>query len=261
MSLSWLVAIMVFSVLITVLHVIALSLLLKVNVVNLSGSQKYLLISLCLTELRFGIVFIFDFIGWKVGFPYKFQEQLFIFELTPLYFMYLSIMILLTLDRFLEFRFNIKYFLIWSPKKTLISLSLSLCFSVTIFICLLPFNIDVEKYQKYWLTCIYGPTACIYFLLASLTYYHILKKIKQNRKKSRKLKEHINKDQISQNRKQIQVYLPCFIILTFILFNIFPMLLLVLYHFVFPGVEWLHNLLMVLLELGWIADPLIYILV
>ena len=259
MSLPWLATIMICSVLIIVLHVIALSLLLKVNVANLSGSQKYLLISLCLTELGFGIVLVLHFIGWKVGFSYKFQERLIIFELTPLYFMYLSIMILLTLDRFLEFRFNIKYFLIRSPKKTLISLSLSLCFSLTIFICLLPFNVDVDKYRKYWLVCIYGPIACIYFLLASLTYYHILKKIKQNRKKSRKLKEHITKDQTSRNRKQIQVYLPSLMILTFILFNIFPMLLLVLYNFVFPGVEWLHNLVMVLFELGWIADPLMYI--
>ena len=203
----------------------------------------------------------FPFYWMESWFPLQISRTTIHLRINTLVFMYLSIMILLTLDRFLEFRFNIKYFLIWSPKKTLISLSLSLCFSVTIFICLLPFNIDVEKYQKYWLTCIYGPTACIYFLLASLTYYHILKKLKQNRKKSRKLKEHIDKYQISRNRKQIQVYLPCFIILTFILFNIFPKLLLVMHHFVFPGKEWLHNLLMVLFELGWIADPLIYILV
>ena len=259
MSLFWLVAILVCSVLIIVLHVIALSLLLKINVVNLSGSQKYLLISLCLTELGFGILFILHYTGRIVGFPDKFQKLLVIFEITPLYFMYLSIMTLLTLDRFLKFRFNIKYFLIWSPNKTLIALSLSLCFSLTIFICLLPFNVDFDKYLKYWIACIYGLIACGYFLLASLTYYQIFKKIKENRKQSRERKEHINKGQHSRNRKRNQVYLPSFIILTFVLFNIFPMLLVVLFYFAFPDVEWLFNLLMVLFQLGWIADPLIYI--
>ena len=213
MNLFWLVAILVSSVPVIILHVIALSLLFKVNVVNLSGSHKYLLISLCLTELGFGILFIVHHIGWIVSFPDKFKH---IFALTLLYFMYLSIMTLLTLDRFLEFRFNIKYFWIWSPKKTFISLCLCLCFSLTIFICLLAVNVDVEKYQKYWIACIYSPTACVYFLLASLTYYQILKKVKENRRKSRKLKEYINKGQPSRNRKRIQVYLPSFIILTFI---------------------------------------------
>ena len=136
---------------------------------------------------------------------------------------------------------------------------LSLCFSLAIFICLLPFNIKVENYQKYWIACIYGPTACVYFILESLAYYQILKRTKEIRDKSRKLKEHINKHQPSRNKKQIQVYLPSFIMLTFILFNIFPMLLMVLYYFIFPDAQWLFNLLAVLFSLGWMIDPLIYI--
>ena len=136
---------------------------------------------------------------------------------------------------------------------------LSLCFSLAIFICLLPFNIKVENYQKYWIACIYGPTACVYFILESLAYYQILKRTKEIRDKSRKLKEHIKKHQPSRNKKQIQVYLPSFIMLTFILFNIFPMLLMVLYYFIFPDAQWLFNLLAVLFSLGWMIDPLIYI--
>ena len=258
MSLFWLVVSFVCSVLVIILHIIALSLLIKVNLVNLSGSQRYLLIFLCLTELGFGMSFFLD------NFPVLdiIHKQLFIFEATPLYFMYLSIMVILTLDRFLEFRFNIKYFIIWSSRKTVIILSLCLCFSLIIFICLLPFSTEVYSYKKYWIAYIYGPIACFYCLLASLTYYHIFKKIKENRKQSHELKKHITKDQLNQlaqNKKRTQVFLPSFIILTFILFNIFPILLIVLNDFVFPEVEWLGGLLTVLFELGWMADPLIYI--
>lgn len=132
----WLVVILVFSVLEIVFHVVALSLLFKVNIVNLSGSPKYLLISLCLTDFGFGMLFTVYHIGRIFSFPNKFQDLLLIFELTPFYLMYLSIMTLLTLDRFLEFRLNIKYLLIWSPKKTLI-----------IFLCL---NVCVYLYVFLW---------------------------------------------------------------------------------------------------------------
>ena len=258
MLLFWFVVTLVCSVLVIILHIIALSLLIKVNLVNLSGSQRYILIFLCLTELGFGMSFFLD------HFPFLdiIHKQLFIFEATPLYFMYLSIMIILTLDRFLEIRLNIKYFIIWSSRKTVVILSLCFCFSLIIFICLLPFSVEVFSYKKYWIAYIYGPIACFYCLLASLTYYHIFKKIKENRKQCRELKKHITKDQLDQlshNRKRTQVFLPSFIILTFILFNIFQISLMVLNDFVFLDVEWLGSLLRILFELGWMADPLIYI--
>ena len=160
----------------------------------------------------------------------------------------------------MKFRFNIKYFLIRSSKKALIILGLLSCIELVIYIYLLPFSDKVYSNRKYLILYIFVPIACIYCILGSLT-YQIFKKIKENRKQSQELKDYISKGQLSENRKQkrIQVFLRCFIILTFILLNAFPLLLLFLYEFLFPHAKWLYNLVVIFRQLGWIADPLIYI--
>ena len=117
MSLIWILVSLLLSVVVIILHVIALSCLSKVKLVNFSVSQKYLIVSLCVTELCFAISTFLDCIGQLFGFAYKFQKHLNTLQGTHLYFMYLCIMVILTLDRFLEFHFNITYFLIWSSKK------------------------------------------------------------------------------------------------------------------------------------------------
>ena len=48
-------------------------------------------------------------------------------------------------------------------------------------------------------------------------------------------------------------------ILTFILFCIFPIFLTLLHDFIFTDTGWLMSVLLVLMGLGWVADPLIYI--
>ena len=112
------------SVLIIVLQIFALSWLFKIKLVNYSLSQKYLLVSLCLTELCSGISIFLGPLGMLVVFADNFHKYLHTFQLTTLYFMYFFVMIILTLDRYFEFRFSIKYSLIWSSKKTLIVLSM-----------------------------------------------------------------------------------------------------------------------------------------
>ena len=233
MALFWLLASLLCSVLTIILHIFVLPLLFKVKLVNYSLSQKYLLVSLCLTELCCGISMFLAPLGELIGFADNFQKYLHTFQLTTLYFMYFSVMIILTLDRFLEFHFSIKYFLIWSSKKTLTTLSIVSCISLINFICFLPISVKIISYRKYLIGYIFAPVACIYLLLASLTYYQIFKKIKENRRKSRELREYISNEQPSQRKKQIQVFVPSFIILTFILFNIFPIFLALLRDFIF----------------------------
>lgn len=219
MILNWLLVSLVLSLLMIIMDIIALSLLFKVNLVNFSSSQKYLLAALCLTELCFGISLVLDFMGQIFGFVDKFPKYLLTFQLACSDFMYWSIMIILTLDWSLEFCFNIKYFLIWSSKKTLIILGLLSCIALVIYIYLLPFSDKVYSHRKYLILYIFVPITCIYCILASLTYCQIFKKIKEIRKQSQELKDYISKGQLSENRKQkrIQVFLPSFIILTFIL--------------------------------------------
>ena len=173
--------------------------------------------------------------------------------------MYLCIMVILNLDRFLEFCFNITYFLIWSSKKTLIILGLQSCISVILFACPLPTSDKMYSYRKYLIAYIYVSIVCAYLLLTSVTYHNIFKKIKENRKRSKELKKYFKKDQFNQRKKHIQVFIPSFIILTFILFTILPISLILLHDFVFPNAKWSLSLMVVIAEFGWIADPLIHI--
>ena len=251
---------LILSMVVIILQIIALLSLTKRNIPNLTGSQKYLLIALCLTELNFGVALYLYIIGVLVNFTDRILQQLYIYQMIPLYFMYLSIMIIFTLDRFLEFHLNIKYSLVWSPKKTLILLGSLSCLSVTIFICLLPVSSEVYGHSGYIIAYIFTPAALIYLVLVSLTYYQIFKKIKENRNHSRKLKEHINKEKLNASKRRIQVFLPSLIILTFILFNIIPILLELLHYFFFPKARWFMFVLTMLYQIGWMADPLIYII-
>ena len=65
----------------------------------------YLIVSLCVTEFCFATSPFLDCIGQLFGFADKFQKYLNTFQGTHFYFMYLYIMVILALDRFLEFRF------------------------------------------------------------------------------------------------------------------------------------------------------------
>ena len=110
-----------FDILIIFLHITALTLLLKMKNNNIKGSQKSLLISLCLSEVIYAIIDI----GTNLTEYYQnfdLSNHLWMFTLTSYLFLYFIIMILNTLDRFMEIYLNIKYFLYWSNKKTIILL-------------------------------------------------------------------------------------------------------------------------------------------
>lgn len=109
----------VLGALVLLLHLLALILLFKIKVKNVNGSQKYLLISLCLVELSLGANSLLFGI-FKSLEMVTVLEIVEIFDLIPLYLLYLLIMIFITLDRLFEFRLNIKYSLYWSPKKNFV---------------------------------------------------------------------------------------------------------------------------------------------
>ena len=74
MSLIWILVSLLLSVVVIILHVIALSCLSKVKLVNFFVSQKYLIVSLCVTELYFAISTFLDCIVQLFGFSYKFKH-------------------------------------------------------------------------------------------------------------------------------------------------------------------------------------------
>ena len=91
-------------------------------------------------------------------------------------------------------------------QKTLIILGLLSCISLILFACLLPISDKMYSYRKYLIAYIYVPIVCAYLLLASLTYYNIFKKIKENRKRSTELKKYFKKDQFNQRKNTFKYF-------------------------------------------------------
>ena len=245
------------------LHLLSLVLLFTIKSGNMNCSQKYLLISLCLTEFCFGINVIlrstFHFLGMINGIII-----LYIFEMTPLFLMYLLIMIFITADRLLEFRLNIKYSLYWSSKKTLVVLIIAFTVSISISICVITLKqFFAFEYRKIFKKYILVPLAVLFMILASYTYYLIFKKLKENRVINETRKQSVRMQKSYLNtvtcRRTHRVYVPSLIIATFILFTIIPYILLNVYHLILNNYENLYYIIVLIFPLGWIADAGIYI--
>ena len=180
------------NIIVVVTHLLALTLLIKFKLDNLNGSQKCLLVSLCLTELALGVDSILMCIITIIHIDHgnTIEEIMSIFLFTPLYLMYFSIMILITLDRLLEFRLNIKYSLFWSPKRTLVALLVVISISKTICICMIIltrlYNFMTLKFYEEFLMKLMIPIFSSFFIVFALQVTLITRYIKKSRKIERK---------------------------------------------------------------------------
>lgn len=106
-------------------HILALALLIRQKQNNVKGSQKLLLIALCVTELIYALVDILGHICYKLVLDHR-TIVFYVFNSTTMTFMYIFIMTCIAVDLFLEIYLNIKYSLLWSSKKTKIFLFVGL---------------------------------------------------------------------------------------------------------------------------------------
>ena len=255
----------VLSALVLLLHLLALVLLFKTKVENVSGSQKYLLISLCLVELCLGANSIL-FSIFKSMKMVTVLEIVKIFDLIPLYLLYLLIMIFITLDRLFEFRLNIKYSLYWSPKKTLYALTIVFSISILVFVFLTILKVFFTSfdYVKVIRTYVLPQLGIIFMILAVYTYYLIFKKLKGNRRMSMKIKQNImmqnSRIQNETFMRGFRIFVPSLIIATFILLSIIPYVIMLVHYYVFHDQhQSLLKVILIMFPLGWLADAVIYI--
>ena len=253
------------AIIVVVLHSVSLKLLFKLKAVNINGSQKYLLIALCCNDLALGTNAALHCITDLLEMDDEIGYSIFLFDLTPLYLINISVMILITLDRLLEFRLNLKYSLYWSPKNTL-KLLVSLVFiSISIFICV----IILRQFYKFEFAGIYmkhvlPQFGAIFLFLATYTYYLIFKRIKKNRKEDMKIrreKKNIEPTQrTSSSKRRFRVFLPGWIMATFILFGVAPHIIYII-HFEVTDKKYeaLEEVIKILYALGWLADAFLYI--
>ena len=164
-------------------------------------------------------------------------------------------MTLVTLDRFLTFYLNVKYSSYCTTKRLLklvlstIAVLLTIVLSVTISIYFKQINFD---YVSLSMPIMHIFLDTLYLLVASATLIYVIM-IYKAQVKLRK----ISSTRI-ENHNQLKLFVPILLIVTFILFIVFPD---ILYMLMAHGLlEFHENIVLSLLiayHFGWLVDPLI----
>ena len=251
------------AILVVVLHSISLRLMLKLKASNINGSQKYLLMALCCDELALGVITVLHCVMEFLEKDSAIGYIIFLFDLTSLYLINISVTILITLDRLLEFRLNLKYSLYWSPTKTLRLLFSLVFISIFIFVCVVILQEFYEfDFVKICLIFVLPQFFGVFMFLATYTYYLIFKKLKKNRKEDAKLRRIKQAKEVEQRtsllKKRFRVFLPSWIIATCILFGVVPHIMLIIHYYVAEE-KVLEQGAMILYSIGWLADAFLYI--
>ena len=269
-SVTW--TIFSLNIMVIIVHVIALTLLLKVKRNNVAGSQKYLLVALCFTELTYSLT---DNTRIILGQSRDLSMLILGYDIhmfcaTAVLIMDILIMIYITVDRFCEIYFNIKYPVYWNSKKTLILIASSVIICLILFIIVI---IHIKRTPAMQFEYAYAnmgillvryvyPLAQICFLIiASIAYFYIFKKIKAHKDQRKKITGHLDGKCNVDDRKtknSFKIFVPSLIILTFFLFMIIPDILQLCVSFkLIPSKN--TEVAFLLIPMGFLADPIIYI--
>ena len=139
-----------------------------------SRKSKILLIALCMTELTFVVVNFSEELCYIVKLQ-KAANALYIFLFASVSTMYILIMFLITKDRFLVIYLNIKYDILWSPKKAMIVLSVLL---IVCSLLLAPsYVIGLKKVERIGSLYIIPIFEAIFIISASATCFYIFKQV------------------------------------------------------------------------------------
>lgn len=259
----------IFCILGCLIHITGLALLHKQYDRNIRGTQKYLIVSLSLTEISFLIITgARDFIFYRKDLSYDIGMYLSNYQTIVSTQIYYFTMFGITIDRYLEIRMNIKYSIYFNAKKTiklLITLFITLNTSYFTYLGVvihykryeLPLQVllNFHKYVTPAYNITFVTTACSIYL-------YIFNKIYKNWRANQRLKKSVmNADQTEEKKfRLIQYLIPLWIIITFILFQILPDTL--FYFYItqkLPSRKAFRIIIVVLFRIGYITDPIIYI--
>lgn len=256
----------VLSMCVTALHIFALVLIFKVKKNNLMGNQKYLIAGLSIAEMLYGVIkctkdaLLFYNIGGEDT-----DTILQHLTITATFTNYILLMTFITLDRMFVIRLNIKYSLYWSPKKTFILIAVTLLFSAFTFICfLVVFLTKRVIFEKYIFLYIGTTLQLLYLIIVAITYYYIIKLLRNNRKERTKTKVQLKCTCISANnnllKNRFYIIYPSMIIASFILFMVLPTFIIGLVNeYIYSLTNEASQTVRVLYPIGFIIDPLLYI--
>lgn len=259
--------ILLFGITISITHIIGLILLAKSHDKNINGTQKYLILWLSLTEVGLSVVSIVrqSVLSTRGSRKDPVFLCIHIYFLITIENMYNLIMFLITLDRFLEIRLNIKYGLCWKKSKAkyiLLSafVTLNAAYAAFLYIFLayrqstLPLTI-VKCFSKYYIPVI----DFIFVVFTTTAYSYIFSKLYKNRRKDDAIRGQLQLDEPVNTYKVNKYRIPFWIIATFFIFKIIPDIVFINVSFDKYHRQYLFVVSVVLYRLGYIADAFIYI--
>ena len=265
-EMKWLIkTVILLDALALLLHGLALTLLMTLKNQILRGSQKLLLITLCVTELIYAVVDI----------TYKTLQLLFgmntiyysfwVFNVITIVLMYISVMTLLTIERFLEIYLNIKYGLLCTPIKTKFVL-LSIC--IICFLAFIPgllISLNNPIYVGRTLVrFIYPVFELCFIIVATISYFYITKQVYKHRTKTKRLEKQLRQNNKVFHKKKLpsnkfRVFVPTLIVVTFILFTVVPNTLKLCYSLQILTADFVVEIAYIMIPVGFIVDAVIYI--
>ena len=247
-------AVLSLDVAVILIHILNLTLLLKIKQNNVKGCQRTLLIALCITELSYAVLNI----GLELSFNTEIGNVLLTFTLMCVLLLYVFIMFLITIDRFLEIYLNIKYRILWSPKKTMLILLFGVI--ISLFSLIPSYLVGTSNTYNFAVLYMFPLSEAIFVIVASSIYFYITKQVLRHRKNILRLQKQLqSNNQVVHHggaENRFKVLVPTLIIVTFILFMVGSSILSLLDHFdIYKGAA----ISFILIPIGYIVDPIIYI--
>ena len=243
--------------LLVVVHVVALCLLYHRRNKKGCKHQMYIVTSLCICKLNGILMVIVYDIALHKNVSSTVIGICFCYLILFVRLTHYATMTVLTIDRFLVFHLNMRYFILWPPKRLLKSLLLICFISFAIYIsctCLIVLDIIdwVKLADRAYLPFLIWDIIYIGIVVATYLYiFHIYKK---------HLK--FNKDQLFRRNKSehFMLRIPTLLIVTFILFMCVPDFLNASVHFkLLDGNGQIFYTAGIFYRFAWLADPVVYI--
>ena len=243
--------------LLVVVHVVALCLLYHRRNKIGCKHQMYIVTSLCICELNGILMVIVYDIALHKNVSSTVIGICFCYLILFVRLTHYATMTVLTIDRFLVFHLNMRYFILWPPKRLLKSLLLICFISFAIYIsctCLIVLDIIdwVKLADRAYLPFLIWDI--IYIGIAVATYLYIFHIYKKHLK--------FNKDQLFRRNKSehFMLRIPTLLIVTFILFMCVPDFLNASVHFkLLDGNGQIFYIAGIFYRFAWLADPVVYI--
>ena len=257
------IIVIILDVVAVLIQTLALTLLISLKEGIVKRNQRLLLVTLCVTEFVYAVAGIAKACCILLDIQNVITLAIFLFHGTALTFFLIFIMIMITVDRFLEIYLNIKYSIYWSVRKTNVVLIVALLMCCLLFIPLFIVHLRSATAFRKLVTYYIFPTLSLVFLIVfSFSYFYIIKQVLRHRKKTKQIQKQLRTNNTNLHCKQLNIrfrlFVPTLVIITFILFMICPNII-----GIFVVIELLPIYVLYFTKLfvivGFIADAVVFV--